>query len=103
MKKVLLPATPIETIMQSEDEILFKHEDCSIVFSTDGDFIYASDADNSEVDIFGTCRIESEFKEALLKHYQDLEPIKRDLGGRNLMFSDSVNMADVLVDDVLAA
>lgn len=103
MKTVYLPTTSIESIMQSEDEILFKHEDCSIVFSTDGDFIYATDIDDPKVDIFASCRIESEFKAELISHYLDLELIKRDLGGRNLRFSDALNMADVLIDDVLTA
>jgi hypothetical protein len=42
----------LRVLIESNDELQFKHRDCAMFFTTDGDHLYASDMDEPSNDLF---------------------------------------------------
>tara|TARA_Y100001001_G_C7764973_1_gene223100 strand:- start:80 stop:403 length:324 start_codon:yes stop_codon:yes gene_type:complete len=61
----------LKSLIQSDDELKFKHKDCSMVFTSEGDHLYAQDVDSHETDLFAG----GDFAGSIQKHYGNLTPV----------------------------
>lgn len=88
----------IHDIFNGKKEYVFRHTDCPIVFTTDGNFIYAEDMDELNIDPFvkyGMDRLTyvyNDFQE-FINTFKRIE----DVLGRELHISDWYNNSDISI------
>lgn len=90
----------------SDLPVMGKHEDSTVVFNFnhDSNYIYASDVDAPEVDLFANCHIADEFASVLSEHGLCLESMKeyfKPLFESDYEFSNANESGSASLKDVL--
>jgi len=61
----------LKKMILGNDELKFKHRDCSMVFSSEGEHLYAGDINLPESDVFG----DGNFVGAIVGYYDTTSPV----------------------------
>lgn len=59
----------LRVLIQSNNELQFKHRDCAMYFTTDGDHLYASDMDGEKDGLLNDCFFDGNFVTTIYDHY----------------------------------
>lgn len=104
-------AEELAVMIKEDDELLFKHKDCAMGFSSDGSFLYAFDAENinpsdpEDNDLFRHHGVR--FSDVVRDYYGDTDQLlvfllaMRDVG-LELGLSDMFNIDTLSIDEYVA-
>lgn len=94
----------LKEMILSNDELKFKHKDNCMVFTSEGDHLYAEDIDAPDADLFA----DGDFVGAIIGFYKELSPVIELLEslasvGLVLELSDAVNTFNMPLEELSKA
>lgn len=97
MKKRHTDLNELATLLKSNTKDCYLLlEDSSVLFSSDGTFVYMTDLDDEDCDLLEDCTCPDDLKQVLISHHgQEYgKDIFDCLSGNGLFFSDFLNNSD---------